>query len=110
MGAARILLVEDDEIMRVTLYDRLKKQHWLVDQAVDGREALRLIETETYHLVLSDIRMPGLDGNRLLEEVVRLSPDTDVILMTAFGSADDAVAIAIVHEGGQYHAVLLDLR
>ncbi|OGQ96972.1 MAG: sigma-54-dependent Fis family transcriptional regulator [Deltaproteobacteria bacterium RIFOXYD12_FULL_57_12] len=92
MGAARILLVEDDEIMRVTLYDRLKKQHWLVDQAVDGREALRLIETETYHLVLSDIRMPGLDGNRLLEEVVRLSPDTDVILMTAFGSADDAVA------------------
>ncbi|MDH3393405.1 MAG: response regulator, partial [Desulfobulbaceae bacterium] len=65
MTTARILLVEDDEIMRVTLYDRLRKQHWQVDQAEDGKNALRMIEAEEYHLVLSDIRMPGLDGNQL---------------------------------------------
>jgi len=92
MGAARILLVEDDEIMRVTLYDRLRKQQWQVDQAEDGKTALAMIEVEEYHLVLSDIRMPGLDGNQLLDEVVRLSPGTDVILMTAYGSTDDAVS------------------
>ena len=91
MTTARILLVEDDEIMRVTLYDRLRKQHWQVDQAEDGKNALRMIEAEEYHLVLSDIRMPGLDGNQLLEQIVRISPGTDVIMMTAYGCADDAV-------------------
>ena len=92
MITARILLVEDDEIMRVTLYDRLKKQHWQVDQAEDGMTALKKIEAEEYHLIISDIRMPGLDGNQLLEQVVRISPGTDIIMMTAYGCADDAVA------------------
>lgn len=91
MTTARILLVEDDEIMRVTLYDRLKKQHWQVEQAENGKNALEMIEAEEYHLVISDIRMPGLDGNQLLEQIVRLSPGTDVIMMTAYGCADDAV-------------------
>ncbi len=91
MITARILLVEDDEIMRVTLYDRLKKQQWQVDQAEDGKSALKMIEAEEYHLIVSDIRMPGLDGNQLLEQVVRISPGTDVIMMTAYGCADDAV-------------------
>lgn len=92
MIAARILLVEDDEIMRITLYDRLKKQHWQVDQAEDGKTALQMIENDEYHLILSDIRMPGLDGNQLLEKVVQISPGTDIIMMTAYGCADDAVA------------------
>ncbi len=91
MITARILLVEDDEIMRVTLYDRLRKQHWQVDQVEDGRSALKRIEAEEYQLIISDIRMPGLDGNQLLEQVVRISPGTDVIMMTAYGCADDAV-------------------
>ena len=92
MITARILLVEDDEIMRVTLYDRLKKQHWQVDQAEDGKTALKMIQAEEYHLIISDIRMPGLDGNQLLEQVVQISPGTDIIMMTAYGCADDAVA------------------
>ncbi len=91
MLTARILLVEDDEIMRVTLFDRLRKQHWQVDEAENGKTALAMIEAKEYQLVLSDIRLPGLDGNQLLDEVVRLSPGTDVILMTAYGSTDDAV-------------------
>jgi len=91
MSKARILLAEDDEIMRVTLYDRLAGNGWQVDQARDGKEARRLVEQNYYHLVLSDIRMPGLDGTRLLEEVTRISPGTDVILMTAYGNVEDAV-------------------
>ncbi|UCD65524.1 MAG: sigma-54-dependent Fis family transcriptional regulator [Deltaproteobacteria bacterium] len=87
----RILLAEDDEIMRETLYDRLAKNGWQVDGAKDGKEAIKLVEQNYYHLVLSDIRMPGLDGTKLLDKVLRTSPDTDVILMTAYGSVENAV-------------------
>ncbi len=88
----RILLAEDDEIMRVTTYDQLVKCGWEVDQAEDGRQALALVEQNHYHLILTDIRMPRLDGIALLKEVLRLSPETAVVLMTAFGRVEDAIA------------------
>jgi len=88
---SRILLAEDDEIMRETLFDRLTKNGWQVDSAKDGKEALSLVEQNFYNLVLSDIRMPGLDGILLLDKIHRISPDTDVIMMTAYGSVDNAV-------------------
>jgi len=87
----RILLAEDDEIMRETLFDRLSMNGWQVDGARDGKEALSLVEHNYYQLVLSDIRMPGLDGTHLLDKILRMSPDTDVILMTAYGSVENAV-------------------
>lgn len=92
MVKERILLAEDDEIMRVTLYDRLTKNGWQVDEAADGKTALGKIQKDHYQLVLSDIRMPGLDGVRLLDEIMHITPDTDVILMTAYGSVEDAIA------------------
>ena len=72
----RILLAEDDEIMRITLYDRLKSKGWKVDQAADGKEALDKLKKQKYHLVISDIRMPGLDGIELMRHVQRLYPRT----------------------------------
>ncbi|MFP3984171.1 MAG: sigma-54-dependent transcriptional regulator [Desulfurivibrionaceae bacterium] len=87
----KILLAEDDEIMRITLSDHLQQHKWKVDEATNGREALELIKTGKYQLVLSDIRMPGMDGSRLLEAVKQRSPDTDVILMTAYGGTENAV-------------------
>jgi len=88
---SRILLAEDDEIMRETLYDGLTKKGWQVDGASDGKKALSLVEQNYYNLVLTDIRMPGLDGIVLLDKILRLSPDTDVIMMTAYGSVESAV-------------------
>lgn len=87
----KILLAEDDEIMRVSIYDCLKKHGWQVDEAKDGLEAMALFEKNQYHLIISDIRMPGLDGLTLLQNVRRQSPDTDVIIMTAYGSVNDAI-------------------
>ena len=60
----RILLAEDDEIMRITLSDRLNKNGWKVDEAEDGKKALECIKKNNYQIVLSDIRMPGLDGQQ----------------------------------------------
>ena len=88
---ARILLAEDDEIMRITVQDRLEKNKWHVDAAANGKEAADRLKKENYHLVISDIRMPGIDGWELLKTIRQSSPYTDIIMMTAFGSVDDAI-------------------
>ncbi len=88
----RILLAEDDEIMRISVYDRLKQFGWHVDEAENGLEAAKMLDKKDYHLVISDIRMPGLDGEKLLEQIKEHTPETDVIIMTAYGSIKDAMA------------------
>lgn len=87
----RILLAEDDEIMRISVYDRLNKNEWQVDEAEDGLMAMNFCEKHQYNLIISDIRMPGLDGLSLLQHVHTQNPETDVIIMTAYGSVDNAI-------------------
>lgn len=87
----RILIAEDDEIMRITVVDHLDRQGWQVEAAETGSRALEMLQANSYDLLLSDIRMPGLSGFALLEAVKRFSPHTDVVMMTAYGSSDDAV-------------------
>ena len=72
---ARILLVEDDEIMRITLYDRLCGLGFTVDQEDNGKDAIRRIKDNVYHLIISD-KMPRLDGLKLLAQTRKLSPET----------------------------------
>jgi len=87
----RILLAEDEEIMRITIHDRLKKHNWDVDAVHNGVEAVKKLKQKNYHLIISDIRMPGLDGLELLDTVRQTSPFSDIIMMTAYGSVDDAI-------------------
>ncbi|MDR2550401.1 MAG: sigma-54 dependent transcriptional regulator [Desulfobulbus sp.] len=88
----QILLVEDDEIMRITVRDRLQREKWQVDVAINGHEALNRLDQKHYHLILSDIRMPGMGGMELLERARKHSPFSDMFLMTAYGSVEDAIA------------------
>ncbi|MEA3545914.1 MAG: sigma-54 dependent transcriptional regulator [Thermodesulfobacteriota bacterium] len=88
---ARILVAEDEEIMRITMLDHLRNQGWQVDEAANGTDALALVKKNSYDLIISDIRMPGIDGENLLEEVKRLAPRTEMILITAHGNTDDAL-------------------
>ena len=87
----KILVAEDDDIMRITVVDRLRLNGWQTDEAANGATALELVQKNDYDVVLSDIRMPGMGGEQLLTEVKRLSPVTEVILMTAHGNTDDAI-------------------
>lgn len=87
----QILLVEDDEIMRITVHDRLLREGWRIDVAMNGHEALSRLEQKHYHLILSDIRMPGMGGMELLERARKHSPFSDIFLMTAYGSVEDAI-------------------
>lgn len=87
----RILVAEDEEIMRITVLDHLRIQGWQVDEATNGTDALALVKKNRYDLIITDIRMPGIDGEKLLDEVKQFAPRTEVILITAHGNTDDAL-------------------
>jgi DNA-binding NtrC family response regulator len=86
----RILVVEDKENMRALLRDILARQHDVV-LAADGVAARAALESERYEVVLTDVRMPGLDGFEIIRLVKERWPVTEVVLMTAFASVSAAV-------------------
>jgi len=88
----KILIVEDDDKMLGLLRKVLARHGFSVTTCTRGWEALEKAGQDVYDLVISDIRMPGMTGLDLLKSIRSLSPDTYVILMTAFGSVDSAVA------------------
>lgn len=87
----RILLVDDDENLLRLMTIRLQGEGYQVNSAESGKEALKILNTNSFDAVLSDLRMPGLDGLSLFEEIVSLRHDIPVILMTAHGTIQDAV-------------------
>ncbi|MCA9471880.1 MAG: sigma-54 dependent transcriptional regulator [Nitrospirales bacterium] len=87
----RILIVDDDPDMRNLLQDILIDQSYHVGSARDGQEALQKLECEPYTLILTDLRMKGMDGLSLLQEVTKTHPQCNLIMMTAFGTVETAV-------------------
>lgn len=86
-----ILVVDDEQSMREFLSIMLKREGYHVDCAVDGQQAVNLLQENVYDLVLSDIRMPNLAGLELLRQIKALGTDTIVIMMTAFSTTEQAV-------------------
>ncbi len=89
---SRILVVDDEERLCRSLESLLTKAGYDVQTALDGKEALRLYADASFDLVISDIRLPGMDGIQLLQEIRKQTPDAMVILMTAYASLDTALA------------------
>ena len=88
----RILVVDDEEIKRVSLVDDLAAAEHDAIPAANGEEALALLDSERFDVVLTDLRMPGVDGMDLLRRIkVSDVPHPAVILMTAYGSIPIAV-------------------
>lgn len=95
-GERRRILVVDDEPGICYMARRVLEPRFEVREAESGEEALRLLESEAFHLAMVDVRLPGMSGLDLLTTVKTLSPNTDVIVMT--GSAvdvDEALEAAI---------------
>ena len=84
--AERILIVDDEKIIRESLAFVIKKEGYLVDEASNGKEALKKHEQHPYDIIITDIEMPEMRGMELLNEVVKKTPQTFVIIITAFGS------------------------
>jgi len=87
-----ILLVDDEPEIRLPLGEALREIGHRVALAADGDEALHCLERQTFNLVVSDIRLPKGDGFSILRRVRDQQPNTDVILMTAFGTIQEAVS------------------
>jgi two-component system response regulator AtoC len=86
-----ILIVDDDEITCNLLEEVLSKEGYGVDKALNGREAIDKGEKKAYDVVLTDIRMTDVDGMEVLRAYRQKSPDTIIIMMTAFGSIETAI-------------------
>jgi two-component system response regulator AtoC len=91
MVPKRILIVDDEENFRHMLSVILKKERFEVDTASDGEEGLQKVMINPYDQVLCDIRMPRMDGLDFLKEVQKASPETSVIMMSAYGTIDTAI-------------------
>lgn len=88
---SHVLIVEDDPVLREALAETMTISGHTYITAKDGKEALVLLELHNPAVVLTDIRMDALDGSQLLDEIQRKRPGLPVILMTAYGSVQDAV-------------------
>lgn len=87
----KILVVDDEHLIRWSLEQNLKKQGYEVSTAGSGEDALKLLQEETPDLMLLDIQLPGMNGMEVLEKVKELEEDVIVIMVTALGVLETAV-------------------
>jgi DNA-binding NtrC family response regulator len=87
----RLLIVEDEPLLRVAMSDALRKKGWTVDIAEDGVRGEALFKEHRPELVLVDLVMPRMDGMELLRRIKALDPDCTVVMITAHGSVERAV-------------------
>lgn len=98
---AKILVVDDQKVARETLADILRLNGYHVSVADGGESALNFLRETTVDLVLLDIKMPGLDGIAVMQEISKIAPNTIIILLTAHGSLDSAIE-ALRHQAHDY--------
>jgi len=89
--ANSVLLVEDETLLRETLAELLTEEGFEVVQAENGVEGRERLLDRSFDLVLTDIRMPEMEGTELLHHAQTIAPQTPVVIMTAFGTVDSAV-------------------
>ncbi|MBC7777304.1 MAG: sigma-54-dependent Fis family transcriptional regulator [Phycisphaerae bacterium] len=88
---AKILIVDDEVPIRRTLRDILEFEGYEVDEASDGLECIAKVQKEKYDVIITDIKMPRMDGIEALERLQILSPETPVIMVSGHGTIDTAV-------------------
>jgi two-component system response regulator PilR (NtrC family) len=90
--AQSILIAEDEAVLRGALAELLTQEGYEVLQAGNGKEAYDLLLARGVDLILSDVRMPEMDGMQLLDHVQRVAPQTPFLVLTAYGTVETAVA------------------
>jgi CheY-like chemotaxis protein len=83
-----ILVAEDDEVSRLYLTTLLKREHWQIDEAANGVEALEFFTQKDYQVILMDVSMPLMDGIQLVQKISEDNSDIPVLAITAHGEVD----------------------
>jgi len=86
-----VLVVDDHESVRVALGRALEQRGWKAELAANGREAINCVRRGGVNVVVADLKMPGMDGITLLKSVKAVSPATEVVMITAYGTVERAV-------------------
>ena len=103
----RILIIEDDPDGRRSVAEAMEEAGYAVTTAATGKTGIRLFQEQTFNAVLSDIRLPDLDGQKVLERLRTINAAVPVLLMTAYGTVSAAVAAL---KAGAYDYVLKPLN
>jgi DNA-binding NtrC family response regulator len=90
-GKISILIVDDEDSVRDSLYNWFIEDGYRVECAEDAKKALSILESDHFDIILADIKMPGMDGMEMLKRIKALKKDSIVIIMTAFATVDTAV-------------------
>src|SRR3954470_11799464 len=99
---ATVLVVEDDRSNLDSLERLFAKEGYRVLTCSDAKSALDLMRKQRAHVVVTDLMMPGLSGMDLLKAIKTIAPETEVVMMTAFGTVETAVEAM---RGGAYDFV-----
>jgi len=89
--SARILIVDDDETIRKTIAAILEEKGYIVDTAENGKEAIEKSNANFYNLALIDIRLPDMEGTKLLAEIKETTPKMVKIIVTGYPSLQNAI-------------------
>lgn len=87
----KILIIEDERVMRITLQDALREDGYTVYSCETGREGLEVLRDDYYPLVITDVRLPDMNGIDVIKEINGISDNIGVIVITAYGTIKDAV-------------------
>ncbi len=90
-NSKHLLIVEDEAALRAVVAERLAERGFDVAQAANGEEALERLTEFAFDIVITDLRLPGIDGTKVLEEAIARYPEIIVIVVTGFGTVKDAV-------------------
>jgi DNA-binding response OmpR family regulator len=91
MNEIRILIVDDEDTLRMTLADLLASEEREIVTAASGEEALAYLEDSTFDLLVVDLIMPGIDGLQVIDVAQKMSPQARIIMLTAYGTLDSAI-------------------
>ncbi len=88
---SHILVVDDEPVARQSLTDILRLEGYTVNSVPNGQAAVEYVRTHPVELMIVDLRMPGMDGLEVVQVANQISPETEVVLLTAFGTTESAI-------------------
>lgn len=96
----KILIIDDQMGIRMLLTELLRREGYETYQAANGKEAIALLAANAFHLILLDMKIPGMNGIEILREIRQREPGVPVMMMTAYGElemVEEAKKLGVVH-------------
>ena len=88
---SNILVVDDEPVARQSMTDILRLEGFSVNSVPNGQAAIEYVRTHPVELMIVDLRMPGMDGLEVVQVVNQISPETEIVLLTAFATTESAI-------------------